>query len=432
MLNGNAYWDDDAGSNPADVTSPSGSVCEAKILDVKATEANSFPLASVLPLFPDLKRKARLQIEEAEGVTGLLPIAVRIPRPLSAVAVFYNEEDGTIISKQRMREVCIPSVAYCVPFAPAGLGQWTTDPASGAVPSVQVEGNHRCRDREQLPSVVQCAGCIGSVSQDQSVGRGWDGHHCVLQPELDGYLLGRDRWSRLADRRVGSAVHSRVQHRADGGQHRPALDTNRLPQGEWLRAIRQLPTDCRAPRSSTSRWIWGAREHVPRPARPSCWPVTRLPLRAEDVEVRFKARESRWDELLRLRHLVRAPPQPRRLRRRDVLDAGDLLPIPPDSRERRRDPDPAQGRGASERASRHCANTNYNNNCRWSTRPTRASAPRLASSQPTRRFSRAPIQRSFMGSIDRTGPCGGSGSTSIQRATPTRPTGCLDGTPHER
>ena len=114
-------------------------VCEAKILDVKATEANSFPLASVLPLFPDLKRKARLQIEEAEGVTGLLPIAVRIPRPLSAVAVFYDEANGTIISKQRMREVCIPSVVYCVPFAPAGLGQWTTDPVSGALPGVQVE-----------------------------------------------------------------------------------------------------------------------------------------------------------------------------------------------------------------------------------------------------------------------------------------------------
>ena len=140
VLNGNAYWDDDAGSNPADETSPSGSVCEAKILDVKATEANSFPLASVLPLFPDLKRKARLQIEEADGVAGLLPIAVRIPRPLSAVAVFYNEQNGTIISKQPMREVCIPGVIYCVPFAPAGLGQWTTDPTSDPVPSVQVAG----------------------------------------------------------------------------------------------------------------------------------------------------------------------------------------------------------------------------------------------------------------------------------------------------
>ncbi len=140
VINGNAYWDDDAGSNPADKTSPAGSVCEAKTLDVKATEANSFPLASILPLFPDIKRKARLQIEEAAGVTGLLPIAVRIPRPLSAAAVFYNEENGQIIGKQYLREVCIPGVTYCVPFAPAGLGQWTTDPSSGSVPSVALAG----------------------------------------------------------------------------------------------------------------------------------------------------------------------------------------------------------------------------------------------------------------------------------------------------
>ena len=69
-LNANNWFDDDAGINPADFTTPSGGVCVAKELDVKATEVNSFPLASILPLFPDLKRKARVQIQESAETSG--------------------------------------------------------------------------------------------------------------------------------------------------------------------------------------------------------------------------------------------------------------------------------------------------------------------------------------------------------------------------
>jgi hypothetical protein len=52
----------------------------------------------LIPLFPDLKRKARVQIEEVDGLTGLLPIAVRLPQPLSAAAVFYDERDRDILA----------------------------------------------------------------------------------------------------------------------------------------------------------------------------------------------------------------------------------------------------------------------------------------------------------------------------------------------
>ena len=36
------------------------------MLDVKVTEDNSFPLASLIPLFPDIKRKARVELQQAE------------------------------------------------------------------------------------------------------------------------------------------------------------------------------------------------------------------------------------------------------------------------------------------------------------------------------------------------------------------------------
>ena len=65
VLNGTDWYDDDTSPAPAQWNSPPptrqvGSWrTPMTILDVKATEDNSFPLASLIPLFPDIKRKAR-------------------------------------------------------------------------------------------------------------------------------------------------------------------------------------------------------------------------------------------------------------------------------------------------------------------------------------------------------------------------------------
>jgi hypothetical protein len=84
-----------------------------------------FPLFSLIPLFPDVKRKARVQIEQIEGLNGLLPIAVRVPKPASAAAVFYNEATGAILDVQHFCEDLNASVP-----APAGLSGWSTfDPS---------------------------------------------------------------------------------------------------------------------------------------------------------------------------------------------------------------------------------------------------------------------------------------------------------------
>src|SRR3989304_5379769 len=81
VLNGSTWYDDDSNPLPAELNDPvNTSICDAKILDVKVTEDNVFPLFSLIPLFPDVKRKARIQIEEAESIKeDLLPIAVRAP-----------------------------------------------------------------------------------------------------------------------------------------------------------------------------------------------------------------------------------------------------------------------------------------------------------------------------------------------------------------
>jgi len=121
VLNGGGWYDDDANPpNAVDRVDPPGSICESRTLDVKLTEDNVFPLFSLLPFFPDIKRKARVEIREAEGLNGLLPIAVRAPEPVSAAAVFYNEANGNILAvKYLVRD---PGIAGL----PGSLQGWTT------------------------------------------------------------------------------------------------------------------------------------------------------------------------------------------------------------------------------------------------------------------------------------------------------------------
>ena len=131
ILNGSAWYDDDSNRFPAERDSPlNASLCDAKILDVKVTEDNSFPLASLIPLFPDIKRKARVEIQEAEGIFGLLPIAIRAPEPVSAAAVFYNESNGAILGTKYFVK------ASSMIGLPGGLQGWTSynseDPSTWA------------------------------------------------------------------------------------------------------------------------------------------------------------------------------------------------------------------------------------------------------------------------------------------------------------
>lgn len=142
VLNANDWYDDDnLPQSPPEFVSPAGSVCEARILDVKVTEDNSFPLLSLIPLFPDIKRKARVRIEQSEAQSGgLLPIAVRVPKPLSAAALYVNETPGAnfgqILSAVYLNDVCeppppSPGFTGCITPMPTALDHWTTDDGSG-------------------------------------------------------------------------------------------------------------------------------------------------------------------------------------------------------------------------------------------------------------------------------------------------------------
>lgn len=125
-LNQSQWWDD--AFSGGDFSSPAVSLCQSKILDVKATEADSPLLWGAIPFFPDIKRRARVEIQEVDGLTGLLPIAVRLPQPLIAAAVVYDEASRSILDVRYFRQVCTPTVPGCLLGVPPGLGQWTTQP----------------------------------------------------------------------------------------------------------------------------------------------------------------------------------------------------------------------------------------------------------------------------------------------------------------
>ena len=133
VLNGSAFYDNDSNPLPTELNDPANaSICNSKILDVKVTEDDTFPLLSVLPLFPDIKRKARVQIEQVEGLNNLLPIAVRVPEPLSAAAVFYDEGSRD----DPAGEVHVQGAASqtCRPVSEDGRSSTPADPLNTASP----------------------------------------------------------------------------------------------------------------------------------------------------------------------------------------------------------------------------------------------------------------------------------------------------------
>jgi hypothetical protein len=117
-LNQAQWWDD---SFPGtDFTNPAGSVCEAKTLDVKATEKDSPLLWGWLPYRPDIKKRARVELEHAPSLNRLLPIAVRVPRPMSSAAVFYDEANGNVLAVRYLK------AKSGIDGLPAGLEGYST------------------------------------------------------------------------------------------------------------------------------------------------------------------------------------------------------------------------------------------------------------------------------------------------------------------
>ena len=237
VLNGADWWDDDASLDPADATTPAGSICEAKLLDVKATEENNLPLFGLIPFFPDIKRRARVEIQEAQGLSGLLPIGVRIPKPAAAAAVFYDESrrarssTSSTSARSRTASPVFPRVLVAGPL-------WT--PESHRIrcairgPISQSES----RPESSIATNVRGACGMGTPARGQPCleDSGWVGqpvNNFCRQGDGTDYSAGtRRRWLD-AERPGRRAVHSRLRQCRDRHRARrssePSTSIRRRP-----------------------------------------------------------------------------------------------------------------------------------------------------------------------------------------------------------
>jgi hypothetical protein len=73
---------------PSDPSDP----CETRFLDVKGTDFDLPDLWGWIPLTPDAKRHARVEIRKVKAVSGILPFAVPEVEPGAVAAIFVDED----------------------------------------------------------------------------------------------------------------------------------------------------------------------------------------------------------------------------------------------------------------------------------------------------------------------------------------------------
>jgi hypothetical protein len=406
VLNGSAWYDDDSNPFPLDRDSPaSTSICESKVLDVKVTEEDSFPLFRVLPLFPDIKRKARVEIQEIAGLTGLLPIAVRLPAPLSSAAVFYDESNRTILDVKYFREVCSPAAPGCLFGVPPGLGHWTTEPAAGdtsgwatfavaGTTGVVVATSFRPRCGAGTPPA-------GPPCLEDS---GWTGQPIdSFCRQAGGAVQCYDANGGGTTQTVQSGVHFiRGYGGAPTGTGTPQLRSAYLDAaapGGCSPYFSSVPNAC-AVRLNVVVDVGSLQGTYPNPSPPP--PDLTEALRAGDVQVRYKlvrANGSPFCDYGAQCDLIGTGSGPTITFSTQGTPSSPHLPIPESSRGNAVAIE-VQLRNAVNHSNPFCQQPTFSPNCRWFYT---ASAIDPSVPPTDAQILAAPIQRSYMGDLDRTG-----------------------------
>jgi hypothetical protein len=97
-----------------------GDPCSTKMLDVKSTDHDVPLLTNLVPLRPDAKNKARVEIHQVVEQAGMLPWAVPEVDPAAVVALFVNEDSGAVLAAQRLMKMDDPALPFL---------EWATSPA---------------------------------------------------------------------------------------------------------------------------------------------------------------------------------------------------------------------------------------------------------------------------------------------------------------
>ena len=95
----NGYgFDETLDGDPSTPTTDSSKPCDARFLDVKATDDAAPMLWGLLPFSPSPKAKARVEIRRLRGQMGFLPWAVPENAPETVAALFVNEASSNTVA----------------------------------------------------------------------------------------------------------------------------------------------------------------------------------------------------------------------------------------------------------------------------------------------------------------------------------------------
>jgi hypothetical protein len=147
LLNSTRYWE------PGDPTSGTavmgldftwdidgngggGDPCSERSLDVKATDEDVPFLLGLLPLLPDVKARARIEVRQLVAQSGMLPWAVPEVEPAEAAALFVDEDNGTVTA-QRLEKRDDPNLPFDEWVTP-GL-DWSTTPPTDPLGSSKID-----------------------------------------------------------------------------------------------------------------------------------------------------------------------------------------------------------------------------------------------------------------------------------------------------
>jgi hypothetical protein len=108
-----------------------GDPCSERSLDVKATDEDAPLLLGVLPLLPDIKSRARVEVRQLVEQSAMLPWAVPEVEPAAVAALFVDEDSGNVIAAQQLEKRDDPNLPFDE-WVTSGL-DWSTSPPTEVV-----------------------------------------------------------------------------------------------------------------------------------------------------------------------------------------------------------------------------------------------------------------------------------------------------------
>ncbi len=135
VLNSSEYWWPGPPPDPTDgsgLDNTLGLPCDVRFLDVKATDLDAPLLFRWIPLFPDLKSRARIEVRKVTGARGILPVGVPEVDPRYVGVLFVNEDaadaNSAIVARSLLDDVDETTLPPGDPLQ--SMGVWRKDSIS--------------------------------------------------------------------------------------------------------------------------------------------------------------------------------------------------------------------------------------------------------------------------------------------------------------